>query len=73
MRKAGKRSTVYDIVKNYAISTLGTFTKKDVVENCPSVARSSIEAALKKLVDDGTLHRKGKGRSSHYIRSDSTK
>ncbi|WP_288341895.1 Fic family protein [uncultured Dubosiella sp.] len=71
--KSGKRSTVYDIVKNYAISTLGTFTKKDVVENCPSVARSSIEAALKKLVDDGTLHRKGKGRSSHYIRSDSTK
>lgn len=71
--KNGKRSTVYDIVKNYAMNTLGTFTKKDVVENCPSVARSSIEAALKKLVDDGTLHRKGKGRSSHYIRSDSTK
>ncbi|WP_290146199.1 Fic family protein [uncultured Dubosiella sp.] len=71
--KSGKRSTVYDIVKNYAMNTLGTFTKKDVVENCPSVARSSIEAALKKLVDDGTLHRKGKGRSSHYIRSDSTK
>lgn len=71
--KSGVRSTSYDVVKTYAISTIGTFTKRDAMENCPSLGSSSVEAALKKLVEDGIILRKGKGRNSHYIRSDSKK
>ena len=48
----------------------GTFTKRDAMENCPSLGSSSVESALKKLVEDGTIIRKGLGRASHYIRKD---
>ena len=68
--KSGKRSNSYDIVKTYVNSTIGTFTKRDAMENCPSLGSSSVESALKKLVEDGTIIRKGLGRASHYIRKD---
>ena len=68
--KSGKRSSSYDIVKTYVNGTIGTFTKRDAMENCPSLGSSSVESALKKLVEDGTIIRKGLGRASHYIRKD---
>ncbi|MGN1276429.1 MAG: Fic family protein [Floccifex sp.] len=68
---SGKKNTAYDIVRIYAQSTIGTFTKKDAMANCPSLGSSSVEAALKKLVEDKTILRKGKGRNSHYVRYDS--
>ena len=68
--KSGKRSNSYDIVKTYVNGTIGTFTKRDAMENCPSLGSSSVESALKKLVEDGTIIRKGLGRASHYIRKD---
>ena len=68
--KSGKRSSSYDIVKTYVNSTMGTFTKRDAMENCPSLGSSSVESALKKLVEDGTIIRKGQGRASYYIRKD---
>lgn len=68
--KSGKRSNSYDIVKTYVNSTIGTFTKRDAMENCPSLGSSSVESALKKLVEDGSIIRKGRGRASHYIRKD---
>lgn len=68
---SGKKNTAYDIVRIYAQSTIGTFTKKDAMANCPSLGSSSVEAALKKLVEDKTILRKGKGRNSHYVCYDS--
>ena len=68
--KSGKRSTSYDVVKTYVNNTIGTFTKKDAMENCPSLGSSSVESALKKLVEEGAIIRKGKGRASHYVRKD---
>ena len=68
--KAGVRSTSYDIVKAYALRTIGTFTKQDALTACPSLGSSSVEAALKKLVADGTLQRMGAGRKTRYARSD---
>ena len=68
--KSGKRSNSYDIVKTYVNSTIVTFTKRDAMENCPSLGSSSVESALKKLVEDGSIIRKGRGRASHYIRKD---
>ena len=68
--KAGAKSTSYDIVKEFASSKIGTFTKQDAVIACPSLGSSSIEAALKKLVAEGTLAKMGAGRKTHYVRSD---
>lgn len=71
--KIGPKSTSYDIVKAYATDHLGTFTKQEVLLNCPSLGSSSVESALQKLVQDGTLTRLGAGRTTHYVRSDALK
>ncbi|MGN0363240.1 MAG: Fic family protein [Bilifractor sp.] len=69
--KAGVKSIAYDIVKEYTTLVIGTFTKREALEHCPSLGSSSVEAALKKLVEDGTLKRLGSGRKTHYVRADS--
>ena len=69
-RSSGAKSTSYDIVKAYAAETIGTFTKQDALISCPSLGSSSVEAALKKLVEDGTLTRLGSGRKTRYVRGD---
>lgn len=68
--KTGTKSTAYDIVKEFVTNKIGTFTKQEVLVACPSLGSSSIEAALKKLVADGTLAKMGAGRKTHYVRSD---
>lgn len=69
VNKDGTKSTSYDIVKAYALRTIGAFTKQDALENCPSLGSSSVESALKKLVNDKTINRLGSGRNTHYARN----
>ena len=68
---AGAKSTSYDIVKTYINARIGRFSKREVLMGCPSLGSSSVESALKKLVDDGTLVRIGAGRNTLYARADS--
>lgn len=68
--KAGVKSSSYDIVREYALGKIGTFTKREALAACPSLGSSSVESALKKLVEDGTILRMGAGRKTHYVRSD---
>ena len=42
-----------------------------IVELCPSIGVKSVELALKQLVDEGVLLKKGSGRATFYVRSDS--
>ncbi len=67
--KTGAKSTSYDIVKRYASTRIGTFTKQEALISCPSLGSSSVESALKKLVDEGYLKRLGTGRKTHYVRN----
>ena len=67
--RSGVRSTSYEIVKEFAQNKLGIFTKQDALIACPSLGSSSVESALKKLVEDGTLKRLGAGRNTHYVRA----
>lgn len=67
--KAGVRSTSLDVVREYVRGTIGTFTKRDAMIACPSLGSSSVEAALKKLVEDGTIKRMGSGRKTHYSKN----
>ena len=66
--KAGRKSTAYDIVKTYTESTLGKFSKQDALIACPSLGSSSVESALKRLVEEGTIIRTGAGRKTMYMR-----
>ncbi len=71
MTERGTGSTAYDVVKKYTEEKIGKFTGADVVAHCPSVGRSSVLAALKRLTEEGFIIRNGSGRSTFYVRTDS--
>lgn len=62
------KSSVLDIVRKATQNKIGRFTKQDIRELCPSLSISSIEGALRKMVDLGELRKEGVGRSTHYFR-----
>ena len=62
-----KRSAL-DKVRLSAQNKIGHFTKQDIRELCPSLSISSIEGALRKLVESGELQREGKGKNTYYYR-----
>lgn len=67
--KTGKKSNAYDIVKAYTETTIGKFSKQDALISCPSLGSSSVESALKKLVEEGAIIRTGSGRKTMYIKT----
>lgn len=62
-----KRSAL-DTVRLATQNKIGYFTKQDIRELCPALSISSIEGALRKLVESGELIREGRGKSTHYCR-----
>lgn len=63
-----KRSAL-ETVRLAAQNKIGKFTKQDIRELCPSLSISSIEGALRKLVESGELKREGNGKSTFYYRT----
>lgn len=57
-----------DMVRKAVLNTIGRFTKRDIMELCPSLSVSSVEGALRKLVKSGELKRGGVGKGTYYIR-----
>ncbi|WP_319755539.1 Fic family protein [uncultured Sphaerochaeta sp.] len=64
-----QKSTPYEIVRKAVDSTLGVFTKTQILELCPSIGSSSVEAALKRLKEEGYILRQGSGRNTAYVRN----
>lgn len=63
-----KRSAL-ETVRLASRQKIGSFTKQDIRELCPSLSLSSVEGALRKLVEYGDLRREGKGKNIHYFRT----
>ncbi|HHU84249.1 MAG TPA: Fic family protein [Clostridiales bacterium] len=57
-----------DMVRKATQNKIGKFTKQDIRELCPYLSLSSVEGALRKMVNDGELKREGVGRSTYYLR-----
>ena len=57
-----------EIVRRATENIIGRFTKQDIIEQCPSLSMSSVEGALRKLVDSEEIRREGSGKSTSYIR-----
>ena len=64
-----KRSAL-DTVRMAAQNQIGRFTKQDIRELCPALSLSSVEGALRKLVESGELRREGRGKNTHYYRTE---
>ncbi|NMD44893.1 MAG: Fic family protein, partial [Clostridiales bacterium] len=48
---------------------IGHFTKQDIRELCPSLSLSSVEGALRKLLESGEIKRFGIGKNTYYSRT----
>ncbi len=57
-----------DMVRKAANNKIGWFTKQDIRELCPSLSISSIEGALRRLIELGELRREGNGKNNRYVR-----
>jgi Fic family protein len=64
-----RKSTPYEIVRKAVDNTLGVFTKAQILQLCPSIGSSSVEAALKRLKEDGYILSHGRGRNTTYVRN----
>ena len=60
-----------EMVRRAVYSKIGKLSKSDIAELCPSIGIKSVELALKQLVEEGVLLKKGAGRATFYVRSDS--
>ena len=63
------KQSSYDYVKNTIDQILGKFSKAKLLERCPSIAKSTLEATLKKLVEDGYIKKSGQGKSTFYYKA----
>lgn len=68
MEETGVKSSSYDVVKAYVDNKLGKFTPADVLAECPSVGRTSIFNALKKLVEEGYIEKHGERKAAFYVK-----
>ena len=58
-----------ETVRRATQNKIGRFTKQDIRELCPSLSLSSVEGALRKLVESGELRREGNGKNICYYRT----
>jgi len=63
------KRTALETVRLATENKIGRFTKQDVRELCPSLSVSSIEGALRKLVEAGELKREDGGKNTCYYRT----
>ncbi len=58
-----------DIVRRAVGGIIGKFTKAKIRELCPSLSLSTVENALRKMVNGGEIERHGIGKSIFYTRN----
>ena len=67
------RSSATDIVRAAVESRIGKFTKTEIMNICPTISRSSVEAGLRELIANGEIQRFGTARATYYLRSDAVR
>lgn len=60
--------TSLDTVKKAIETRLGRFTKRDILELCPSLSASTVERHLKKLTAESYLSKHGAGKNTFYVK-----
>lgn len=62
------KESSYDYVKVTIENIIGKFTKSQLLENPPSIAKSTLEVILKKFVEEGYIIKIGQGKATYYYR-----
>ena len=51
-----------------AVGNMGKSTKNDIMERVPAIGKTSVENALRVLLEEGVIGREGKGKATFYFR-----
>ncbi len=62
------KKTALDEVKEAIDNTYAKFTKAEILEKTPKIAKSSVEKSLKKLLEEEYIERHGRGKATFYTR-----
>lgn len=65
----GEKLPALEIVRRAAYGKVGKLTKSQLMELCPTLSKSSVESAIKKLVAEGALTMHGNGPGTFYTRN----
>lgn len=63
-------SSSEELVRDFFESHLGTASKRDVTDACPTISTRTVERILKKLLDEGSIEKTGAARATRYRRVD---
>ena len=66
----GEKQPAVELVRNAVGNKIGKFTKSEIMELVPSISKTSVENALKKLLEEKVIERHGSGKSTFYTRTD---
>lgn len=58
-----------ELVRRAVQKKIGKFTKREIMELCPSIQKASVENALKKLTERGEITRHSSGKNTFYTRN----
>lgn len=64
------KASATDVVRSAIQSKIGRFTKSEIMDICPTLSRSSVEAGLRELIQEGEIQKYGAGPATYYLRSD---
>lgn len=70
VEQVSEKLSAIEMVRRAAYGKIGKFTKSDLMELCPTLSKSSVEASIKKLVDLGALVMHRSGPATYYTRAD---
>lgn len=66
----GEKQPAVELVRNAISNKIGKFTKSEIMELVPSIGKTSVENALKKLLEEKAIERHGSGKATFYTRND---
>ncbi len=66
----GEKQPAVELVRNAIGNKIGKFTKSEIMELVPSIGKTSVENALKKLLEEKVIERHGSGKATFYTRND---
>lgn len=65
-----EKQPAVELVRKAVGNKIGKFTKSEIMELVPSIGKTSIENALKKLLEEKVIERHGSGKATFYTRTD---
>lgn len=66
----GEKQPAVELVRKAVGNKVGKFTKSEIMELVPSIGKTSVENALKKLIQEKVIERHGSGKATFYTRND---